>query len=60
MKAVDLIIRIFRIPTLPENLEKESGRGLFLMNTLADEVVFENSGAKVLMRFSNNIKNIIR
>lgn len=46
-------------PTLPENLEKESGRGLFLMTTLADDVVFENCGSKVVMRFANNIKNLV-
>lgn len=47
-------------PTLPENLEKESGRGLFLMTTLADEVIFKNLGATVVMRFSNNIMNLNR
>jgi len=47
-------------PTLPENLEKESGRGLFLMTTLADEVVFKNAGAKVIMRFFNIINNLNR
>lgn len=45
-------------PTLPENLEKESGRGLFLMTTLADEVIFKNSGARVIMRFFNNTKDL--
>ena len=38
-------------PTLPENLEKLSGRGVFLMKNLADEVAFENNGAIVRLRF---------
>ena len=46
-------------PTLPENLEKESGRGLFLMNELSDELHFEQDGSRVVMRFFNNIKNLL-
>ncbi len=38
-------------PTAPENLEKESGRGVFLMRSLADEVGFQNNGAEVVLRF---------
>lgn len=38
-------------PTAPENIEKESGRGIFLMKSLADEVAFENNGAKVILTF---------
>lgn len=38
-------------PTAPENIEKESGRGIFLMKSLADEVSFENNGAKVVLTF---------
>ncbi len=45
-------------PTLPENLEKEGGRGLFLITTLADDVVFEKGGSKIIIRFANNIKDI--
>ena len=39
-------------PTLPENLEKLSGRGIFLMKSLADEVDFENNGAIIKLKFS--------
>lgn len=39
-------------PTLPENLEKLSGRGIFLMRTLADEISFENDGRKIKLKFS--------
>lgn len=39
-------------PTLPENLEKLSGRGVFLMKNLADEVVFENNGSLIRLKFS--------
>jgi serine/threonine-protein kinase RsbW len=38
-------------PTEPENLEKTSGRGVFLMMQLADMVVFSNNGATVEMQF---------
>lgn len=38
-------------PTAPENIEKESGRGIFLMKSLADDVVFENNGSKVVLTF---------
>ena len=39
-------------PTSPENLEKENGRGIFLMKALADEVSFEDGGSKVLLNFN--------
>jgi len=38
-------------PTLPENLEKIRGRGVFLMKTLADEVGFEGNGTVVKLNF---------
>jgi serine/threonine-protein kinase RsbW len=43
-------------PTKPENIHKLSGRGVYLMKNLADEVIFENNGSKVCLKFtiSNN------
>ncbi len=41
-------------PTLPENIEKEEGRGIFLMNCLADEVVFNDKGNEVSLKFHFN------
>jgi serine/threonine-protein kinase RsbW len=38
-------------PTLPENLEKTHGRGIFLMNHLADDIEFAKNGAIVEMKF---------
>ncbi len=38
-------------PTLPENVEKTHGRGIFLMNHLADDIEFENNGSKVKLSF---------
>ena len=38
-------------PTLPENLEKENGRGVFLMKNLADEITFSEEGKKVELIF---------
>lgn len=40
-------------PTAPENIEKESGRGIFLMKSLADKVSFEENGAQVTLTFTN-------
>ena len=39
-------------PTLPENLEKLNGRGVFLIKNLADRVVFEENGTVVRLTFS--------
>lgn len=39
-------------PTSPENIEKEEGRGIFLMNALADKVEFLDNGTKVLISFT--------
>lgn len=38
-------------PTLPDNIEKVAGRGLYVMKTLSDELIFENNGAKVTLVF---------
>ena len=42
-------------PTLEENLLRESGRGVYLMRNLMNEVRFENGGRRVIM-----IKNLKR
>jgi serine/threonine-protein kinase RsbW len=39
-------------PTAPENIENESGRGIFLMRNLADEVKFSNNGSEVHLIFN--------
>jgi serine/threonine-protein kinase RsbW len=39
-------------PTSPENIQKESGRGIFLMKSLADDVIFENNGSQVILSFN--------
>ncbi|MDB4835196.1 ATP-binding protein [Cyclobacteriaceae bacterium] len=39
-------------PTSPENLEKENGRGVFLINNLCDTVNFEDKGSKVELVFN--------
>ena len=41
-------------PTDPDNLENLYGRGVFLINNLADEVKYEENGKKVLMNFQLN------
>lgn len=39
-------------PTAPENLEKENGRGVFLMKSLADDVEFDQKGSLVRLIFN--------
>lgn len=39
-------------PTVPENIENISGRGVFLMKKLSDEITFENKGTTVNMIFN--------
>ncbi len=39
-------------PTEPENLEKPSGRGIFLMRALADNVSFTDNGRCVSLSFN--------
>ena len=38
-------------PTLPDNIEKETGRGIFLMNCLADQVIYNDKGNEVSIKF---------
>ena len=39
-------------PTLPDNIKKVAGRGLYLMKTLSDDLIFENNGASVTIVFN--------
>ncbi len=39
-------------PTTPENIENVSGRGVFLMKKLADEIKFNNTGSLVELLFN--------
>jgi serine/threonine-protein kinase RsbW len=39
-------------PTAPENLEKENGRGIFLIKNLADDLVFDEGGRVVNIFFN--------
>lgn len=38
-------------PTTPENIENISGRGVYLMKHLADDVIFHGKGNKVEIKF---------
>lgn len=38
-------------PTTPQNLEKPTGRGIFLMQQLSDKVNFLDNGSKVEIQF---------
>ncbi len=39
-------------PTLPENIEKSHGRGVFLVKNLSDEIEFLNNGAVIEFKFN--------
>ena len=39
-------------PTAPENIENVSGRGIFLMDKLSDNLIFEAEGAIVTLEFN--------
>ncbi len=41
-------------PTAPENIEKPTGRGVFLMKHLADQVIFSDNGKVVEMYFKTH------
>jgi serine/threonine-protein kinase RsbW len=39
-------------PTAPENIEKVGGRGIFLMNNLCEEVIFNDNGSTIELVFT--------
>lgn len=41
-------------PTDPKNIEKPTGRGIFLMRHLSDNVTFEDKGTRVILEFNLN------
>ena len=52
MKERGSIIEVIPDPTLPDNINKITGRGLYLMKTLSDELIFENGGSTVTLVFN--------
>lgn len=38
-------------PTDPENVDKPYGRGIFIMQNLSDEILFENGGRTSVLKF---------
>jgi serine/threonine-protein kinase RsbW len=46
-------------PTDPENLEKINGRGVFIIQNLADSVEFERNGATLKMKFNLEAKDLV-
>lgn len=41
-------------PTDPSNIDKPYGRGIFIMQNLTDEVIFENGGRTSILKFKLN------
>ncbi len=46
-------------PTAPENLEKPTGRGIFLMKHLSDQLIFSDNGRTIEMHFRNSNEDTI-
>ena len=46
-------------PTTAENVENLSGRGIFIIHNLADQVTFENQGSTIILEFSLNINELV-
>ena len=42
-------------PTEPENIEKASGRGIFIIQNLSDELEFLDEGSTIKMTFALNV-----
>lgn len=42
-------------PTDPSNLEKVNGRGIFIIQNLADQLEFDNNGSTLKISFSLNV-----
>lgn len=38
-------------PTLPENLERQSGRGVFIMKNLCDQFIYNKKGNEIELHF---------
>ena len=46
-------------PTNTENLENLSGRGIFIIHTLTDQVTFENHGSTIILEFNLYINELV-
>jgi serine/threonine-protein kinase RsbW len=45
-------IKCIKDPTLPENIMKESGRGIFLISKLSDSMSFDKNGKVIRIKFN--------
>ena len=45
-------------PTVGENLLREGGRGVYLINHLMDEVIYENGGRRLIMKKFLDAKHV--
>lgn len=46
------IVESIADPTIGVNLKKESGRGIFILQQIADEVEYYDGGSKVLIKYT--------
>lgn len=53
-EGVGFNVELVKDPTLSENLKKESGRGIFLMKNICDDVLFLDDGRRVQIKYMIN------
>lgn len=53
-EGVGFNVELVKDPTLSENLKKESGRGIFLMKNICDDVLFLDEGRRVQIKYMIN------
>lgn len=53
-EGVGFNVEMVKDPTLSENLKKESGRGIFLMKNICDDVLFLDDGRRVQIKYMIN------
>ena len=53
-EGVGFNVEMVKDPTLSENLKKESGRGIFLMKNICDDVLFLDEGRRVQIKYMIN------
>jgi len=51
-EGIGFVVEEIDNPTENENLKKENGRGIFIMQNIADEVEYYDGGSKVLIKYT--------
>jgi len=51
-EGIGFVVEEIDNPTENENLKKENGRGIFILQNIADEVEYYDGGSKVLIKYT--------